>query len=152
MHCEHNRRKADCSRCSPRSVFRSYQRKSVRRGLTFDITIEQFEALVSSPCAYCGDRDVVGVDRVHASGGYTKNNVVPCCSGCNYLKRKLSREQFLDRVRKIGEHQRALKTKEAEKAAPLPAPQPEPEPIKDLEPVRYQIDPNLSPEARRYLM
>lgn len=43
----------------------------------------------------------MGVDRINNDKGYTIDNVVTCCGDCNYMKRAMSVEAFLCRVKKI---------------------------------------------------
>ena len=70
------------------------------------------------PCMYCGDsletkynQDgfngnfvYTGIDRVNNDEGYTKDNAIPCCSTCNYMKKNLSVTDFLNHVKKIFYH------------------------------------------------
>ena len=54
------------------------------------------------PCYYCGSIiETVGVDRVDNNKGYTLDNVVPCCSKCNYMKNSNTEKEFLEHVEKI---------------------------------------------------
>lgn len=41
-----------------------------------------------------------GIDRVDPTKGYIIDNCVPCCTTCNYMKRILQRDEFLDHVKK----------------------------------------------------
>lgn len=41
------------------------------------------------------------IDRVDPTKGYIIDNCVPCCTTCNYMKRILQRDEFLDHVKKI---------------------------------------------------
>lgn len=88
-----------------------YIQNARSRGLAFDVTLDEFIALVSSECAYCGvpsDVTALGIDRKDSGKGYTPGNSVPCCTTCNYMKGRLSPEQFVRHVRRIAErHPRA---------------------------------------------
>lgn len=60
-----------------------------RRGLDCEITLDQFTALIRSPCEYCkGPLPTIGhgLDRADNGRGYTADNVVPCCGPCNHVK------------------------------------------------------------------
>jgi hypothetical protein len=46
---------------------------------------------------------VNGVDRLDNEIGYIENNLVPCCSTCNYMKRMMEAEEFILHCRKVGE-------------------------------------------------
>lgn len=42
-----------------------------------------------------------GLDRLDSSLGHSEDNVVPCCWTCNYMKRKLSVNEFKIHIEKI---------------------------------------------------
>ena len=82
-----------------------YKQNAKRRGVDFDIDLPLFSSLLGRVCTYCGTRDRIGVDRVDSSLGYSAVNCVPCCSDCNYAKREMSKESFLNLVARIYAHQ-----------------------------------------------
>ena len=73
-----------------------------------DLTINDVKSIIFSNCFYCekspnevgtiykraisDGRTVrrIGIDRIDNNRGYYKNNVVPACVRCNYLKRTFS--------------------------------------------------------------
>lgn len=61
----------------------------------------------SLTCEYCGSTKRLGIDRVDSSiRGYdNKANCVPCCAMCNFLKKHLSLQDFLEHVRKVAQFQ-----------------------------------------------
>jgi len=65
------------------------------------ITMKDFSKLVIKKCIYCGGEANKGIDRIDNTKGYTKENSVSCCKICNYMKRDLFKEQFLNHVIKI---------------------------------------------------
>jgi len=74
------------------------------RNLSFDLSKEKFEELVSTPCFYCSiynEKEVIGIDRINSSKNYTVENCVPCCKTCNYMKGTLSRRAFILQAHKI---------------------------------------------------
>jgi hypothetical protein len=91
-----------------------------KRGIEFNLTLDEFRTITSKNCFYCGVKPkqehlVVrknyrapyisnGIDRVDSSKGYILENVVPCCTFCNTIKSKLSQEQFAALVVKIHNH------------------------------------------------
>jgi len=104
------------------AYWRRYAQGAKRRGYTFSISADLFYELSQSPCYYCGrepDRATIykrknhkdhtfvagGVDRLDNSIGYEPENVVPCCSDCNYAKREMSYTEFMDLIRRIYEKQ-----------------------------------------------
>jgi hypothetical protein len=90
-----------------------YRVNARNKGRKFELTREEFESLVSSPCHYCGEppslRNVStatkvplnGIDRLDSSGGYLPENVVTCCSICNNMKGTMSYADFIDRCSRI---------------------------------------------------
>lgn len=101
---------------SLRVFFGQYSRSAKYRGLEFAISEDEFRAMVSAPCAYCGSPPlndfsggpkvngsvlVNGIDRVDNRLGYLKHNCVPCCSDCNMAKGRMSEDRWrawLDRI------------------------------------------------------
>lgn len=77
----------------------------------WSLTLEQFKALVTADCHYCGCKPSMatkvggerrnGIDRVDSSRGYDMDNCVPCCTTCNLMKGLQSQEGFLAQVEKI---------------------------------------------------
>jgi 5-methylcytosine-specific restriction endonuclease McrA len=95
-------------------VYRSYRASAGQRGYVFEITREDFKALASLPCHYCGvppsnikstaagDYVYQGLDRVDNNRGYVLDNLVPCCTKCNLSKGTRTLERFLEyRERKL---------------------------------------------------
>ena len=89
-------------------------------GRAFELTRDHFERMVRANCHYCGSPPMKpiyeggaayktperraqlfnGVDRVDSDRGYTTDNVVACCTFCNYAKRHApvaEFEAYLDR-------------------------------------------------------
>lgn len=82
----------------------AYIRGSARaRKLVFDLELVDIRAVVFDLCFYCACAPVRqleptprpyaeqtpmchGIDRVRSDGGYTKDNIVPCCWRCNMMK------------------------------------------------------------------
>lgn len=59
-----------------------------RRGLAFDISLEEYKFLITAACFYCGKETLGvesggGLDRINNTKGYTALNVLPCCGWCN---------------------------------------------------------------------
>jgi hypothetical protein len=95
--------------------FSQYGLRSKRRQTLFALSFEEFSDIVLAPCYYCGapagstsrrrtittDTVISGIDRIDNNGGYTADNVVPCCRICNVAKSTLTQEEFYDWLRKI---------------------------------------------------
>lgn len=103
----------ECNRYSPEdralryheSIYKYNARKANR---AWEMTFEDFTAFVKSPCFYCGDQPMqkilggewpfAGIDRIDNSGGYTMNNIRPCCRVCNVAKNSMTEDEFLQKV------------------------------------------------------
>lgn len=64
------------------------------RDLLWTISFEEYKALRSSPCHYCGlphesDENGTGLDRLNNNEGYHLVNVVSCCAVCNIVRGKM---------------------------------------------------------------
>jgi hypothetical protein len=101
-------------------LYLKYKHQAERRNIPFDLEQDYFDKLIFQTCYYCGAEPsnsfnnyrkknhashlVVlynGLDRVNSTLGYTKENVVPCCQVCNYGKRCLDKEQFLQWIKRV---------------------------------------------------
>lgn len=70
-----------------------------KRSIQVELTMEEFSVVTSADCFYCwGSLPFAGygLDRKDSSGGYTLENVVPCCKICNRIKSDIltSRQMF----------------------------------------------------------
>lgn len=82
--------------------YSNYKKNSKARGIIFEITLEDFSKFWNVPCSYCGELiSTVGVDRIDNSKGYILDNIISCCSTCNSMKGKLSKEQFIIKCKEI---------------------------------------------------
>jgi hypothetical protein len=92
------------------SVFVHYIASAQERGISWNLTKEQFKEITSKNCWYCGKepsnnqnlKDVngqyvySGIDRVDNTIGYEIDNVVPCCKNCNYKKSDSSIQDIIN--------------------------------------------------------
>ena len=46
-----------------------------------------------------------GLDRINQKDKHDLNNVVPCCKNCNFMKRDLNLDEFLNKIKEIYECQ-----------------------------------------------
>jgi len=104
-------------------LLRTYRRSAKDRGLSFDLTSDQFRRLTSQICHYCGtspthtvnsignsneDHSTYkynGIDRVDNDIGYQESNCVTCCKTCNVAKGTLPVSAFLNWLARIVMHQ-----------------------------------------------
>lgn len=97
-------------------IIYNYKNRAAKKGREFSLTVEEFRLLINSDCYYCGSppkntsfnskniNDVFvynGIDRKNPKLGYFKENVVACCSDCNYAKSDLTTEEFFNLITKI---------------------------------------------------
>lgn len=99
-----------------RRLFIDYQNGAKRRGVTWELTEEQFKTLTSSPCHYTGimpssqsrakSGEIYwynGVDRVDNTIGYLWSNCVPCCADINFMKTDLPYDKFVTLCKAVAE-------------------------------------------------
>ena len=113
--CAQRKGVSDKQACIVR-VHRQYKRHAKDRGKPFFLTVADFESLIFENCHYCGSppsnvrryssgirEDVAysGVDRVDNILGYTVDNCVPCCKGCNLAKHTDSEQEYIERCIKV---------------------------------------------------
>lgn len=99
-----------------RSLLRSYIKSSHNRNLEFNLSDDEFRHIIKQNCYYCGNspskkfkvkgRNHVaysynGIDRVDNNLGYILENCVPCCETCNFMKRVMGYEEFLEHIESI---------------------------------------------------
>ena len=72
---------------------RSCDRKAGRKN---DLTREFIRETIARGCHYCGESSIrMTLDRVDNTKGHTKENVVPACIRCNYLRKDMPYEAWL---------------------------------------------------------
>lgn len=84
--------------------YRSYVFRANCKSLAFELTVEDFDRLMSMSCVYCGSSSQMTIDRISSRDGYTHENVQPCCYDCNMMKHFISSENFVLQVKKIARH------------------------------------------------
>jgi len=99
-------------------VLQLHKDNAKRRNIEQVLTDEQIIAIHKENCYYCGSPPsnisspprcngpyiYNGIDRIDNTKGYTINNVVSCCKGCNFFKRKYPYDEFLDKIKRIHSH------------------------------------------------
>lgn len=83
---------------------RTYLNSAKKRNCDFTLSSEDFFHILSKPCSYCGSDTKIGVDRINNLLGYTKENSTSCCATCNYMKKNLSFNEFINHVKKISNY------------------------------------------------
>lgn len=83
-------------------IFKRYKKQAERHKREFTLTIEHFNKHWQTDCYYCGDKlKMVGFDRIDSNKGYTPDNILPCCTLCNLMKRHMKPDDFINHCRKI---------------------------------------------------
>jgi hypothetical protein len=99
-----------------RSVLSYYRYNARKRGLAWELTEEQFNLIITSPCHYTGvveSNKLItpsgetfrynGVDRLDNSKGYTLANSVSCCKSVNAAKSAMNYDEFVKMCHMISE-------------------------------------------------
>jgi hypothetical protein len=110
--------------CGPEeSAFRAtrltYRGNAKSRGLDFVLTDFELKGLFSSDCHYCGEPPsnvtkkarvgdaaifkYSGIDRSDNTIGYISGNCVSCCRTCNWMKQRMSPQEFIAHCRRVVE-------------------------------------------------
>ena len=106
------------------SPFPQYKHEAVHnRRIAFELTKQDYDAIVSRPCTYCGvwDKGRIGIDRADSSAGYVLSNVVPCCPTCNFMKGSLSVDDFRALVTSVAAASSSSSTASSSSAGPSDA-------------------------------
>jgi hypothetical protein len=99
------KRGAITRKTSPKQRFSAYKYNARQRNIEFNLTFEEFYTFWERPCYYCNDPiKGIGIDRINSDGAYNLENVVPCCSVCNYAKKSHTSEQFISMCMKVAEN------------------------------------------------
>ncbi len=61
------------------------------KGAEWNMTFNEYKIIAEQPCFYCNSMppsDYTGawMDRIDFKGSYSLQNVLPCCSDCNWLR------------------------------------------------------------------
>ncbi|MNN66528.1 hypothetical protein D3C81_1821110 [compost metagenome] len=100
-------------------LYIAYKHSASNRGIDFRVSKDEFLKIIQEDCFYCGakPRNVRksksasgsnflynGIDRFDNNQGYVEGNLVGCCMTCNYMKRDLKVEEFIDHLQKVIRH------------------------------------------------
>lgn len=102
-----------------------------KRKLAFELSKEQYTALVHGECYLCGIKTSAkhfnGIDRVDPKQGYTLENCRTCCGHCNFMKRNFTLEDFLQKCKQIVHYYKPLHMIDA-----APSSEPQHAPAKEI--------------------
>lgn len=87
----------------------AYKAGARTREITFTLTLDEFKMFWQKPCWYCGDDiKTIGLDRVNNEQGYVMGNVLPCCEPCNRAKLNATKDEYIERCRRVAALHREL--------------------------------------------
>lgn len=103
---------------SRKSLISSYKDNAKRKNIEFNLTDDEMTNLFQLNCFYCGSEPkniytrknlfgfyiYNGIDRKNNNLGYTLDNVVPCCTQCNYIKHTFNYDDFVVWIKKVYEN------------------------------------------------
>lgn len=98
-----------------KELYWTYIRSARKRGVSFELTLDEFKTITSQNCHYCGATPhktrtsrkgcspytYNGIDRMDNEVGYILSNCVPCCSFCNYKKRATPYMEFVNWIHTV---------------------------------------------------
>ena len=88
--------------------YSSYKKRAEDRGFCFELTLDDFNALILENCYICGkqtdENHTNGVDRFDNEKGYTFHNANACCGECNLMKKEFEYDVMLEQLKKIYDH------------------------------------------------
>src|SRR5467141_4315917 len=104
MKCEHDLGKSSCPSCSVEQAWKRYDRAATRRGLSFSLSLSEFETLTQAACTFCGQTPSNGVDRKDSRLSYYAENSQPCCKICNRIKSDMDEYFLMRHIEKMCRH------------------------------------------------
>ena len=101
-----------------KKIYRYYKTNSKKKNREFKLSLEEFKIITSKNCHYCNitpsqvsfNKSKVysytynDIDRVDSSKGYEFDNIVTCCGDCNLMKRDMSYDDFLNKIKRISNY------------------------------------------------
>ena len=87
---------------TPFGKYARYRRRAKELGVAFELSYDEFYLFWQRPCSYCGSEiRTVGLDRMNNLKGYELSNITSCCPTCNYMKKRMGRDEFLAHISRI---------------------------------------------------
>lgn len=84
------------------SRFMSIKTRARRNNWEFNLTLNDVETIMNSPCCYCGSSlSLSEIDRKDSAAGYVQENVAAACRRCNTLKNKFISYDDMRRIVEI---------------------------------------------------
>lgn len=71
-------------------VISDAKRADRKQGLITDLSLDGVQELIEKGCHYCGEGEArIGIDRMDHTQGHTMQNINPCCTRCNFIRRTM---------------------------------------------------------------
>lgn len=100
-------------------VLHQYQKGAATRGLTWNLSSDDFRRLTALDCHYCGAAPgqvrttapssgsyvYNGLDRMDNTRGYELDNVCPACRPCNFAKKDMPYEDWMAWIARLASYQ-----------------------------------------------
>jgi hypothetical protein len=82
--------------------FHQYKKRAKKSNIKFELIERDCTPFFETNCVYCGGKiNGLGIDRVDNKLGYILNNIVPCCSKCNFMKHTMNKDEFIQHIKQI---------------------------------------------------
>ena len=95
----------DVFKDSGSTLYYLHMERVEKKNLTTDFDMDYYYKLKSHNCYICGkesnESHTNGIDRIDSNFGYLKNNSLPCCSDCNYMKKNYKFNEFIYKLYQI---------------------------------------------------
>lgn len=85
-------------KASENGKYHKYKESARSKGYVFELNFDSFKLVYNQSCHYCGKERSKGIDRIDSNGGYSMNNILPCCRTCNVMKMAHSYDDFLKHI------------------------------------------------------
>lgn len=86
-------------------TYSQYIYKAKKRNIDFELTETNFKEIINDDCYICGkqnsDVHQNGIDRYENDIGYNVENSIGCCGECNYMKKNLDFDIFINQIENI---------------------------------------------------
>ena len=79
-----------------RAILFNSRQQDRRSGLSNDLDKDFILETIQKGCFYCGESEIkMTLDRIDNTKGHTKDNVLPACSRCNYIRKEMPFDAWL---------------------------------------------------------
>ncbi len=79
-----------------RFILEDTRKSDKKKNRENDLDLEFIKDIISNGCVYCGENEInICLDRIDNSRGHTKDNILPACVRCNYIRNSMPHEAWL---------------------------------------------------------